>query len=148
MRWAFSLWKLFSKLTMNGEESVLCFLKMAILCVKQIALKISVTSEMTELRRHRSWICCLLPSEKKPSLPALNLAETALVVSTASGCAWSLCNIYCSWATLPAGKSALRPLFGATIPKTLCRRQQRVQFCCNPFGTIDSNTEFWWDTNF
>lgn len=42
----------------------LYFLNMVKLGVKQIAFKISVSSEMTQLKLHCSWICCLLSSKR------------------------------------------------------------------------------------
>lgn len=72
-RWDFSLWKLFGELPVNGWEKVPMLSKDGNTWeLKQIAFKTSVTREMTQLKLHRSQICCLLSCEKKPSFQVLN----------------------------------------------------------------------------
>ena len=78
----------------------LYFLNMAKLGVKQIAFKISVSSEMTQLKLHCSWICCLLSSKKKSSFQILSVPNLVSVVSHPLWLHISLMQ-YCSGTILP-----------------------------------------------
>ena len=77
-----------------------CFLKMEILGVKQMVFKISVTSEMTQLKL-RCLICCSLSSKKKSSFQILNVPNIVSVVSHPLRLRISVMQ-YCGGTTLPA----------------------------------------------
>lgn len=83
----------------------LYFLNMVKLGVKQIAFKISVSSEMTQLKLHCSWICCLLSSKKKSSFQILSVPN---LVSVVPHSLWLHISVmqYCSGAILPPWTTA------------------------------------------